>query len=66
MDGAEELPLGFSMALAQNPRAMEHFSAMTAGERQTVLSAARAAESRREMQECVDRLADYWSGGTEG
>lgn len=54
------------MALAQNPRAMEHFSAMTAGERQTVLSAARAAESRREMQECVDRLADYWSGGTEG
>ena len=32
-----QLPLGFSMALAQHPKAMERFSRFTASEKETVL-----------------------------
>ncbi|MFQ9197566.1 MAG: hypothetical protein ACLR30_11335 [[Clostridium] leptum] len=33
-----QLPLGFSMALAQYPKAMERFSRFTASEKETVLA----------------------------
>ena len=40
-----QLPLGFSMALAQHPKAMERFSRFTASEKETVLAHARQASS---------------------
>ena len=50
-----QLPLGFSMALAQHPKAMERFSRFTASE--TVLAQARQASSKEEMQSLVRSLA---------
>ena len=50
-----QLPLGFSMALAQHPKAMERFSRFTASEKETVL--ARQASSKEEMQSLVRSLA---------
>ena len=41
-----QLPLGFSMALAQHPKAMERFSRFTASEKETVLAQARQASSK--------------------
>lgn len=57
------LPVGFSMALAMNPKAMERFSAMSEQEQQTVLERSRHVDSRREMQQLVASLEQ---GGTNG
>ena len=52
-----QLPLGFSMALAQHPKAMERFSRFTASEKETVLAQARQASSKEERQSLVRSLA---------
>ena len=52
-----QLPLGFSMALAQHPKALERFSRFTASEKETVLAQARQASSKEEMQSLVRSLA---------
>lgn len=52
-----QLPLGFSMALAQHPKSMERFSRFTASEKETVLAQARQASSKEEMQSLVRSLA---------
>ena len=52
-----QLPLGFSMALTQHPKAMERFSRFTASEKETVLAQARQASSKEEMQSLVRSLA---------
>ena len=52
-----QLPLGFSMALSQHPKAMERFSRFTASEKETVLAQARQASSKEEMQSLVRSLA---------
>ena len=51
-----ELPLGFGLALAQRPEAIERFAALPEAERQAVLQRARTARSKQEMQSCVDLL----------
>lgn len=55
------LPLGFSMALAQNSAAMERFAALSEQERDSILSQARSARSRTEMQALITSIAP---GGT--
>jgi hypothetical protein len=52
----EMLPVGFGMALAMNPSAMERFSAMSKQEQEAVLERSRHAGSKREMQELVASL----------
>lgn len=52
-----ELPQGFSMALAQNSRAMEHFAAMTEYEQNAVLQWARTVNSKQEMETLVRNIA---------
>ena len=52
-----ELPLGFSMALAQNEAAMQRFEALPEAEKQAVLQQAHAVGSKREMQQLVARIA---------
>lgn len=56
VDGAG-IPLGFGMALAQNPDAMEKFSAMTDAQRQGVLSKAHGIRSKDEMRSYINSLA---------
>lgn len=52
----EELPLGFSMALAQHPEAMARFSALSEAEQQTIVEGTHAVRSKREMQAYVEGL----------
>ena len=50
------VPLGFGMALAQNPDAMDVFSGLTAAQRQQVLEKSRRIRSKAEMRSYVDSL----------
>jgi len=52
----EELPLGFSMALAQHPEAMARFSALSEAEQQAIVEGTHAVRSKREMQAYVEGL----------
>ena len=45
-------------ALAQDKRAMQNFARMSEGERETVLSRARKAKTRADMQLIVESLSD--------
>ncbi len=51
-----DIPLGFGMALAQNPDAMDVFSGLTERQRQQVLAKSRRIRSRAEMRSYVDSL----------
>lgn len=52
-----KIPLGFGMALAMNPNAMNAYSAMTEQQKQDILSKAHNARSEREMHDLVNSLA---------
>ena len=54
----KDLPLGFGMALAQQPDAMKKFSNMTEDEQNRILSKIHNIDSKQEMQSFVSRLAD--------
>ncbi len=49
--------MGFGMALAQNIKAMEHFSRLTDSEKQAIINGTHNISSKSEMQQYVDRLA---------
>lgn len=52
-----KVPIGFGMALAMNPPALNAYSAMTEEQKQAVLDWAHNARSEREMHDIVDRIA---------
>jgi hypothetical protein len=59
---ADELPLGFGMALAMNPDAMKVFSSLPETGQQQYLERARSVKSKEEMEALVQSLADYTKG----
>lgn len=52
-----KVPIGFGMALAMNPPALNAYSAMTEQQKQTVLNRAHNARSEKEMHEIVNSIA---------
>ena len=58
MPDYKNMPVGFSMALAQNTHALECFAAMTDSERSDVINKARCAASKQEMQDLVSSLTE--------
>ncbi len=52
-----KVPIGFGMALAMNPTAMNVYSAMTEEQQQAILNRAHNAGSEQEMHQIVDGLA---------
>ncbi len=52
-----KVPVGFGMALAMNPPALNTYSAMTQEQKQAILSKAHNARSEKEMHEIVASLA---------
>ena len=52
-----EMPVGFSMALAQNPEAMQHFALLSDDKKQEIIDGTHAISSKREMHEYVNKLA---------
>lgn len=52
-----KVPIGFGMALAMNPPALNAYSAMTENEKQAILSKAHNARSEKEMHDIVNSIA---------
>lgn len=51
-----KVPIGFGMALAMNPPAMNAYSAMTEQQKQAVLERAHHARSEKEMHQIVNSI----------
>ena len=64
MNPISELPLGLGMALAQNPSAMESFTAMSEAERRQVIEHTHSIRSKQEMQAFVNSLPSGEGGET--
>lgn len=60
-----ELPIGFVAAIVQDKRAMQNFAAMSEEERNKVLSRARKAKTRADMQLLAASLSDVISAAEE-
>ena len=52
----QEMPLGLGFALAQDPEAMEAFTALPEADRAALLERAHTVSSREEMQALVNGL----------
>ena len=52
----QNLPVGFSMALAQRPGAMAHFDALDETEQQTLINRAHGVNSEQEMRVLVEQM----------
>ena len=52
-----KVPLGFGMALAMNPTALNAYSSMTEAQKQAILNKAHNARSEKEMHQIVSSIA---------
>ena len=52
----EEMPVGFAMALAQNPEAMEKFALLSEEKKKEIINGVRSINSKNEMREYVNRI----------
>lgn len=53
-----KVPIGFGMALAMNPTALNAYSAMTEEQKQAILNKAHNARSEKEMHQIVAGIAN--------
>ena len=53
-----KVPIGFGMALAMNPPALNAYSAMTEEQKQAILNKAHNARSEKEMHNLVAMLGN--------
>ncbi len=51
------LPIGFTMALAMNEKAMNRYSGMTEAQKEEIILRAKDAKSKKEMERLVSSLA---------
>lgn len=63
MDPMRDLPMGFGMALLQDPKATRAFYAMTPAQRQEIIQRTHAVSSKTEMRALVAGLSQ--SGGPD-
>lgn len=52
-----KVPIGFGMALAMNPLALNAYSAMTEEQKQQILNKAHNARSEKEMHDIVKSIS---------
>lgn len=52
----DEMPVGFSMALAQNPEAMQKFAMFSEDKKKQIIDGTHSVKSKQEMHEYVNRL----------
>lgn len=52
-----DLPMGFGMALAQDPRAMARFSALPAPQQKLIVAQTHSIRSKAEMKAFVSQLS---------
>ncbi len=51
-----KVPIGFGLALARNPQALNAYSAMSEAEKQAILDKAHHADSEQEMHQIVNSI----------
>ncbi len=51
-----ELPVGFSFVLAQNPEAMQKFAGLSEEKKKEIIDGTHSVNSKQEMREYVNRL----------
>ena len=54
----DEMPVGFAMALAMNPEAMQKFGTLSEEQKQQIIARTHAVKSRDEMRHYVDSLVN--------
>ncbi len=54
----DELPVGFAMALAMNPAAMQKFSGLSEEQKQRIIAGTHIVKSKDEMRRYVDSLVN--------
>ncbi len=52
----DEMPVGFAMALAMNPEAMQKFGALSEEQKQQIIEGTHSVKSRDEMHQYVNNL----------
>ncbi len=52
----EEMPMGFAMALAMNPDAMQKFATLSEAQKQQIIAATHRIKSKEEMHSYVNSL----------
>ena len=52
----EEMPIGFAMALAMNPDAMQKFATFDEAQKQEIIAGTHTVKSKEEMRRYVDSL----------
>ncbi|MGN1415213.1 MAG: hypothetical protein ACI4XF_00075 [Oscillospiraceae bacterium] len=57
MDKIRELPQGLGMALAQDSRALMAYAKLSESQKLSVISRARAADSKEDMQRIIEGLS---------
>ncbi len=53
-----EMPIGFSMALAMNPEAMQKFALLGEDKKQTIIAGTHGIKSKDEMQRYVNNIVN--------
>ena len=51
-----EMPVGFSLALAQNPDAMQKFAMLSEEKKKEIIDGTHQVKSKQEMHEYVNKL----------
>ena len=52
------LPLGFSMGMAMNQQALDHYGKLTEYEKERLIAESRGVKSKEEMDRLEERLGD--------
>lgn len=52
----DELPIGFGMALLQNPKATEYFNSCTAPQKDAIVQKAQQMQTKQDMHAFVNTL----------
>ncbi len=54
----DEMPIGFAMALAMNPEAMQRFGALSEEQKQQIIAGTHSVKSKDEMHRYVNSLVN--------
>lgn len=52
----QELPIGFTMELAQHSDVLNHFSSLSKSEQQSIIEKARSVQSHEEIRQFVESI----------
>ena len=52
------MPVGFAMALAMNPAAMQKFATLSEDQKQKIIAGTHTVTSKKEMRRYVDSIAN--------